>query len=409
MVSWRVGTVFLLLLGSLHADLVNPIGNELQLAVPVAAVVVAIFLALVRMLAETISDPKLDAWVKTEFREWGVALIIICFLSAIVTGAVASGGIGEILTGDVGKDNYIDTSVEILDNWLGNFDDAFEDLITAGGKIRTASTYSPYMSVPIWFVSLSYATNPLAGTMILLTPVTMASQALTNAIFLVEGLRLLIVYCDVIVPSIILPGAFIIRLIPFTRRLGNTLIAVAMAAYMFLPLSVIIVNELNQNINMPDPNLSENDFNELSGASGIMAVSAPFCEAEPIRVLLGLGDYPFGLITCAFLLLIPGGQAAYPGCVVMMQSIVYPIIQIIYQVIFVLATIIWEPVVTSGDNAYWLTAFDVIMPFLEELNNLVFLSYINMILVAIITIVGARSLSSVLGGEVYMFGIQRMI
>jgi hypothetical protein len=63
----------------------------------------------------------------------------------------------------------------------------------------------------------------------------------------------------------------------------------------------------------------------------------------------------------------------------------------------------------SGDTTYWLNAYDTVMPFLRDVNSVVFLTYIDLILIAIITISGARSLSSALGGEAYMFGVQRLI
>ncbi|VVC04858.1 Uncharacterised protein [Candidatus Bilamarchaeum dharawalense] len=410
MVEWRAGLLILLLLPILHASIVTPIeGSEIQVAVPIAAIVIAILLGLSYMMANMLSDPKLEAWVKTEIREFGIALITITFLTVGIVvislaGSDPSQNIGKVFTGDTA---YMDTATGIIDGWIGTFDTAFKYAIEAGGKIRTASTYSPYLSIPLWYVSISYSTNPLSGSMLLLTPLTMAAQALTNAIFLSEGVRLIIVYCKVIVPKILLPGAFIVRLVPFTRKLGNTLIAVAIAAYIFLPLSVIIVDKLNATID-PDTISPDMDTDGLNAATWIMGASAPFCQAKVVRFLLGLGDYPFALIVCLFLLFIPGGQAVYPSCVFLVQNVVYPLIQVIFQILFTLFVILWEPIVMAGQK-YWLDAFDIVMPFLEHVNNLVLLTYIDMILIGILTVTGARSLSAALGGEIYMFGIQRLI
>jgi hypothetical protein len=234
----------------------------------------------------------------------------------------------------------------------------------------------------------------------------MGAQALTNAIFLCEGLKLLILYCDVVVPAILLPGAFIIRLIPFTRKLGNTLISIAIAGYVLLPLSVIIVNELNKTIDVPEPEI---DLSEFDGNNYAMGFANSLCGSKVVRTLLALGDLPFAMISCVFLLFIPGGQGAYWPCVLTMWNVVYPIIQIVFQLLFTSLNIIWEATISTGEEKYWLSAFDAVIPFLESVNNLVFLAYIDLIMIATITIVGARSFSSALGGEVYMFGIQRLI
>lgn len=400
MVEWRISLLILLLLPTVFSSSITPLDkNFMMLLVPLTVMSMVALLGITKMLANTISDPKLDAWVKTEIRELVAALVIIVALTGVI---LASGGLGMILTNEIDANaaatNIIDTQ------WIDKFDDSFKTAIVAAGKIKSTATYSPSMSIPLWYVSLSYTTNPLAGAMLLLTPLTMAVQALTNAIFLSEGIRLLLSYSSVITPQILLPGAFIVRLIPFTRKLGNTLIALAIALHVLLPFSIILVDKLNGTIDRPNPSM---DTSVLEGGTEAMTNVAFLCKAKVARVLLGLGDYPFALIVCSPLLFIPGGQAAYPGCVLLVQNVVYPIIQMVMQIVFTVSNGIWEAVMAETD--YELDAFDQVMPFLREVNSLVLLTYLNLILIATITISGARSISSALGGEIYMFGVQRLV
>lgn len=400
MVEWRICLLILLLLPIIFASDIAPLGKDtIMFLVPVTVMAMIAFLGITRMLSGTISDPKLEAWVKTEIRELIAALIII---TALTGATLTASGLGKVLTNE---DDAIASAIDIIDTqWIEKFDDSFKIAIEAAGYIKSAATYSPSMSIPLWYVSLSYSTNPLAGSLLLLTPLTMAIQALANAIFLAEGMRLLLFYSAVITPQILLPGAFIIRLIPFTRKLGNTLIALAIALHIFLPFSIILVDKLNDTIDRPNPSM---DTDMLTGGAGAMTYAAPLCKLKPARVLLGLGDYPFALIVCLPLLFTPGGQLAWPGCVLTVQNVVYPIIQIVFQVAFVVTNGIWEPLVSGLD--YELNAFDQVMPFLKEVNSLVLLTYLNLILIATITISGARSLSGALGGEIYMFGVQRLV
>ena len=235
---------FILFLMANLAFAVEPI--DLTLAVPLVAVIVAISLAAISMLAVSIGDPRLEAWTKTELRELLAGVILI----ALITGFfISSNGISIALTGE---DNYIEVSTNILDEWLSNYDASFMYIIRAATKIRTAATYSPYMNIPLWYVSISYSTNPLGGVGILLGTMNLTAQGLTNAIFIAEGIRLLVVFMEIAVPTILLPLAFCMRLIPFTRRLGNTMISICIAGMVFLPFSIILADSLNDLINFPD-------------------------------------------------------------------------------------------------------------------------------------------------------------
>jgi hypothetical protein len=73
--------------------------------------------------------------------------------------------------------------------------------------------------------------------------------------------------------------------------------------------------------------------------------------------------------------------------------------------------LIWTLYISAfgGGEIYAKGAFDALYPFLKNVNNLVFMGYLDFILIAIVTVTGARSLSTALGGEWYMAGIQRLI
>ena len=53
--------------------------------------------------------------------------------------------------------------------------------------------------------------------------------------------------------------------------------------------------------------------------------------------------------------------------------------------------------------------YDTLAPFLQEIGNLVVISYVDTILVALITIITVKGVSTALGGEYFMAGIQRLV
>ncbi|MBN1170416.1 hypothetical protein JXA56_05295 [Candidatus Micrarchaeota archaeon] len=371
---------------------------DLTFAVPAVAIIVAIVLASVAMLATAISDPRLEAWTKTELRELIAGVIII----ALITGFfISSNSISIALTGE---GDYLNVSKTVLDSWIAEYDTAFIHIIRAATKLRAAATYSPYMNIPLWYVSISYSTNPLGGVGILLGTMNLTAQALTNAIFISEGIRLLVVFMEIAAPRILLPAAFVMRLIPFTRKLGNTMIAICIAGMVFLPFSIILADNLNDLINVPHP---RPNLNLLDANPWAMVMFEPLCESQAIRTLLSLTDVVFALLVCLPVIWIPG---AYPVCYNVTKEIVYPLINVVFQLAGTAMMTAWEGYFTGGGGADYVNdVFGVLHPFFVDVSNLVLVGYLDFILIAIVTIAGARSLSAALGGEWYMAGVQRLI
>jgi hypothetical protein len=397
----RALALFILAIAPISFCAAEPI--DLMFAVPVMAAVVAAFLGVANMFSHALSDPRLDAWVKTEMREYLAAFLLIAVTGIGVLGA---NGLAKALTG---HDDFIGAALEIVDGWLGTYDGAFEDVIRAAGRIRSAATYSPYLNVPIWYFSLNYSTNSLGGIAIMLGPLNMAAQALTNSIYLAEGMRMLLVFLKIVVPHILLPLAFVTRLIPFSRRLGNTLIALSVAGVVFLPLSVIIADGLNSSITMPEPSIK---LSRLDANPWAMVMAEPLCESVPVRSLLFVTEQIFSAIVCLPLLFTPWTIGLYqaPCREPLMHQVVYPLIQLVFQVVNTVLLLIWEIVYSAGGaESYAADVFSEVLKFLRAVNNLVMVAYIDFILIGIITMTGARSLASALGGEWYMAGVQRLL
>ncbi|NYZ77535.1 hypothetical protein H0O02_04460 [Candidatus Micrarchaeota archaeon] len=387
---------------------------DLMPIVPAIALVVAIFLAIMFAFSGMLSSPTMAAWTKSELRELvaGVLLVLIIY-SLFVT----SRGVSSALTG---QEDYIGTSVSVIDNMINNetggYDTAFKYVIKAATKIRIGASYSPYLTIPIWYFSLMYSTSPLSGVSIMLTALGSATQGLTNVIFIYESLRLLIMFFDATVPSIILPLAFAVRLIPFTRKTGNTLIAVALAAIVLLPFSVILAGEVNKLIEYPDVTI--HNISRLDAHPFAMEASSIFCGIKPLRFILTLTDYGFAALVCLPLLLVPiVGAGLFAACYPLVSEVVYPIIMLVVKLVQLILSVIWiawaeiEIGTTGGfGGSGWPgKVFDIIMPFLQNVNNVVLVGYLDFILIAIITISGARAISTALGGEWYLAGVERLI
>ncbi len=370
-------------------------GTDLAFMVPAVAVIVAISLALAGMFATMIQSPQLEAWVKTEFRELVAGIILVGIIIALFIGSDA---VSVILTG---RPDYVQRAADVADGWVSALMAPYGDIIEAATRIRIAATYSSGFSLPIWIISFNYQTGPLGGASILLVPLTIATQAISNAVYLSQAISLLVAYFKIVVPKVALPLAISVRLIPFTRKAGNTLIALSLAAIVFLPLAVLLADFFDGQIGMPAPAIA--DMGKLDPDPYPIYVFGPICEFEPLRILFSLTDPLFSLIVCLPTLIFP---AVFPACFELTWNVIYPIISMVFQIVNTILLIAWEASVTP--SSYGGDAYDQIQPFLAELDNLVLVIYLNGIFIALFTIAGARSVSAALGGEWYMAGIQRL-
>jgi len=399
----RLGKILLLALLLFGISSAAPI--DFTPVLPVTAVVVVIFIALMRMMGGVLQSPQISAWVKTELRELiaGVILVLI-----IYTFFIGSKGISSAITG---TGDYLNASVDIIDNILTNstngYDRAMYDVIKAGTRVRAAATYSPYMSQAFPYVSITYSTAPLSGVGILFAPLASATQGIANVLFLYEGLALLLRFAATAVPAVLLPISLSLRLIPFTRKIGNTLIAICLAAIVLMPFSVFIVGAMHNVIDYPDAFLTSGALDRLDPSAWAMTIAEPFCENMAIRFILSLNDVIFPLIVCSPLLLFTITAPFFPTCFTIVHY-VYHLMMIIVQVIYAIALISWTTFAGEGIG-YANDAFEVVYPFLMQINNLVLLGYLDAIIIGIITISGARSISVALGGEWYLGGIQRLV
>ncbi len=381
-------------------------GPDFTSIVPITAVLVAIFLALMMMLSTAVSSPQLEAWSKNELRELIAGVILAALIYAFFVGSTS---LTKAITG---QGDYLTASQDVITNLMTNqttgLDRSFDDIIRAATKIRAAATYSPYISVPLYVVGLTYSTSPLGGVAPLFSSLTSATSGIANSIFIYEGLLFILKFCATAVPAVLLPVSLSLRMIPFTRKTGNTLVAICLAGMVLVPFSVILIGETNKVIDYPKAYLTSSQLDQLDPGTWAMTVAQPFCELMPIRVLLSLNDLLFSIVVCLPLLLTPWTAGFFLPCQDLVQYVVYPLLMIGLQVSYDTALGAWIAFAGEGVG-YTDQAFGVLVTFLSNVNNAILLSYLDTIVIAIITMSGARSISTALGGEWYLAGIQRFV
>lgn len=376
---------------------------------PVAFVISAIIIATSKLFSGVFLSESLNAWARTEIRE----LVVTLVLFVLAVAAVDQTGNFIVAMTQASGGNVTDANIAaktVLDSMIKNYVDAYSDVVRAMARLRFVTSYSSYSSTGFIFY-FGYGMSKNAGAFPLLSPLSFAASMLSNTILFYKSLSLLLGFLGKIGPNFLFPVAFAIRAFPFTRRLGNTLIALSLGAIILLPLSIALTIPIHELVGgLPAPHLTSSQLHTLSGGSsggGLgKAIVSPVCGNQLARFTLGLGEWPFAFTVCLPLL---GGiitAPLYPGCVSLVAYTIYPLMQTVMSLGLGAILMTIDLISTDFDAP---AAFNIIHDFSYSIVSLLTISYVDLFLIGIITISGIRALSSALGGEGYLPAVEKLI
>lgn len=393
-------------------------GSALWVIFPAILLLVVMILVAMTMLSTALSMPQLEAWAKVEIRELISSVIIIIFVMAAVGGTdlaaarlLSSFSTGAEGVGGCEKDSTLSAyAVCLVNNMIAPLDGAYQDAIKVSHYISLISGYSFTYPVSMYVFSFSYMEAPYSAYGSLLSALYQAAGALVNAILTYNTIILFLGFFA-FASLQLLPLAFALRVIPFTRSVGTTLIALCIAGYVIFPFSVVLVSEMHDvvvdktglldNIRLSDSVFSKmklhipgnfddvckgwiKDFASLPGEAWGVAICTPLCLAQ-------LFAYAECWLTCWNYV----AGVFYPTAVNYGQTI--------YGFMFLMSNLTMQS--AGGIGAIYQSLY----PYYSAINNAVMLSYAEVIVISTLTYVGAKSVSSALGGEYYLPGMQRLI
>ncbi|MEM3706669.1 MAG: hypothetical protein QXS88_02730 [Candidatus Bilamarchaeaceae archaeon] len=424
----RYLAAFLLTIALSFAQSCSPIGtvtnyltNEFMSLFFITLVITVILLALIKNFSGLINMPQLDAWIKNELRE----VIVTVILFVIIVSSF--GALDLIVKAITNVDCTRDAALKAVDGMVERYDTAYQSLIKAMTRLRFISSYSSYASLGfILYTGMSNA--KYAGVYPLINSLSMAASGLTNGIFLYMAIEKLLNFFYVTMPMLI-PISFSLRAFPLTRSIGNTLIAICIGLVIFFPLSVILVAQLNNIVGVPTPEIPKNELSDLVGGepgwlmkvgiavatSGLgeakegglaSSLLSPVCKNMVTRFVFNVGEYPFGLVVCLPFLIAIVTAPFYPTCVEITANIIYPALAALASLGLAALIMVVDHFTLNFDPE---KAFNIIYVFLRDVNILVVISYVNVLLIGLITISGIRSISATLGGELYLPGVEKLI
>ncbi|MCP4648025.1 MAG: hypothetical protein GY852_09890, partial [bacterium] len=230
----RVGFIVALFLVMLSLSFAG--GPDPQVGLPdlglgfllIIALLVSLLLVLASMLGSSLQNPGLTAWSKTQIRGLIVSAILVALIWGVVTG---SNTLISVLFLSTGEDSLVDLGNAGLDDLIEYQEALYHkvaDAYLSVGVIQGTSYYSVASAMSWVYLGTGY--TPGYGMSILMGPLSIAANNLTTQILTFKLVKVFLVYIEAVVPSFLLPIALALRIFPFTRSAGNTLIALCLGA-----------------------------------------------------------------------------------------------------------------------------------------------------------------------------------
>ena|GEM_PF-1228295 len=429
----RVGVIialFLVMLSLSFAAGPEPIIEVPELGLGFLALVALISVLIISfssMLAKSFESPELMAWSKTQFIQLiaSVILVVIIWSAVFGTNTMVSAIFlqsGQESLVELGATS-LDPLLEYMELLYGKVADAY---LSVG--ILQGTSYFTVM-VPAWWVYFSQGNSPYYGVSILLGPLSVAASNLTIQILTLKLIQVFLDYLDKVGAGFLLPIALAFRILPFTRNIGNTMIALSLGALFVLPLSLMIVGEFYsvastsgteagfQYMNGPLGEVVDTSFKveDIGPSSNILDVSKIIlkgvCKNSVLRVFTELGELIWGLIY-GLIKMLMCAPPAYAGC--FLEAFIDFILNLWPKIMFyaelAFATIIVPSMVgdlmsDSADAGFSDIPY-VLLPAVTEVTGF---SLVSFFIIVFITFGGVRAISAALGGDYVLYGLSRFV
>lgn len=372
------------------------------------------FVALSYAVSYSIQNPSAIAWSKEQLREVIVGIIIV----VIVYGAdVTANNLIHGMTGHADAMAMGDASLRLMMDDLemvySKIGEAYFSVAVQQGTTVSVTWGMPPLKFSFWQPTIYYTVDymPYFGMGSILQTLSMASQNIMTQYLSFKVVQILLSYAGAVVPHFLLPIGFAFRIFPFTRKAGNTLIALSLGAIFMLPASLIVVGELRNGAHMANVdavrtmNFEENLDPGFFSSANFMKEG--FCENTAMRVITGFGEIFWGIIF-ALIASAPTLFATFYTWFEFFGTAIWPWVVWIIQILSA-AAITGMMETTDSGAIYDQTIQPIVHYLLPASMEVTMFSIIAVIFIAMVTYTGTKSISVALGGEYAFYGLTRLI
>ena len=198
----------------------------------------------VYMLSRVVNSPPLEAFMREEFAHF--ILTVVIFALWLVFYSIFLGIASSMVCGGASCD-IIGVALYSLNIIKAKLTSIYINILAYEAIIGFLSTVGVSLPLPMANMIASntwIGFSPLGGLGILSNVLITLIESVGFLIGLVIGRIFLLSFFSAVVPYVMLPMGLAMRALPFTRRTGSSLIALSFAAYFIFPLSVILSHGL---------------------------------------------------------------------------------------------------------------------------------------------------------------------
>ncbi|MFA5106481.1 MAG: hypothetical protein WC506_06000 [Candidatus Micrarchaeia archaeon] len=213
------------------------------MGIAVLALMISVFtVALAYIAGEGLSMPSLKAWSKTELYELLLSAMIIgstgaglAFLAIVSYGITGSPSI--FAPGELYLSQMTSTSTSIYASLLQH--EAIIGILSTSG----ISIYAPEVIISL----ASFSMVPSAGLSVVSDALITIIDAIGISIVAFIGQKVILQFFKDTMLNFFMPAGIALRAFPISRRLGSSLIALALACYFVYPLSLAFNQAIFEN------------------------------------------------------------------------------------------------------------------------------------------------------------------
>lgn len=371
------------------------------------------FVALSYAVSSAIQNPSAVAWSKDQLREVvaGVVVIVIVYGACTTANALVSGTTGHSNAVKLGE-AVLNPIIGDLEMIYGKIGEAYFSVAVQQGTM-VGVVFGLPMKLFWWFPDIYYGRDmmPFYGLSPIMQALNQSSTQVAIQILSFRVVKLFLAYIGAVVPKFLLPVGMAFRVFPFTKRTGDTLIALSLGGLFMLPASLIVVGELKgMGLGYVDAARSETFydnvdprlFGELSGA-----MISGLCQNTAVKAIFGFGEMFWGLLFALLMSLATLNFAMFYTYFDMFVSLIWPFV--IWAVQTTYAGMLVGFFEADGGEMYDRTIAPIVQDLFPAVAEITVFSVMSIIVIAIITYTGTRAISTAIGGEYSFYGISRMI
>lgn len=390
------------------------------------AILAASIVGIAFMASQFLQNPSLEAWARSEAKEYMIALATVVIVSVAVS-ASANAIVGSI-TGYSDQSTLISGITAKYATIEGDLTDDYEEIIRVTNRLGELTSYSYTKTLSAFVVAFGTSSAPFLGGSGLMQSLTVLAGSVSNGILIYEAMVLFLRFFYNSSIDFLLPVAFVFRLIPFTRRIGGTLIALALSGIFIYPFSMVLAATLHDNIGVEHSLITDAELDAMT--LKLPNTLTELCTNDYIRTFTALNELGWWALICpAYCAITWASYCASAGpywaacfwpsfeyCVMPISGYCYMTVSLYYQLVQFGLMMASTAVLVSASKSIALTSTDAAAIFDTVMNHLIIpvshaatVPIMEAVLVGALTITGAKGLSAALGGDMAIVGLERML